>query len=191
MSAVASQKPLSTHGFLELPENGHDRMLIRGELWDKPTTYRNPFHSAVMMQLGYLLQRWLRNCPGVLLKIPGGEAGFRLQSDPSSNVGIDVAVAPKDQPEYSYKNRVIREGPPLLAVEILSPSDRRPEIDAKVDEYLAVGAPLVWIVDPHFRTVTIHRPGRPPRMMTEQDDLSGEDVLPDFPVQVRQVFETM
>jgi hypothetical protein len=191
MSAVASQKPPSTLRFLELPENGRDRMLIRNELWDKPTTYRNPFHSAVMMQLGHLILAWLELHPALNLKILGGEAGFCLRSEPSSFVGIDVAFAPKDRPMCSCKNRVVLEGPPLLAVEILSSSDRRREIEAKVAEYLAVGVPLVWIAEPHFRTVTIHRPGRPPRMVTEQDGLSGEEVLPEFLVPVRQIFEMM
>jgi len=191
MSAAIAIRQLTPEEFLELPEKGRDQTLIRGELWDRPMTYRNPFHSAVMMQLGYLVQVGLQSRPELQLKVLGGEAGFLLRNEPGSIVGIDVAVARKDQPKYAHKNRVILQGHPLLAAEILSPSDRQREIEAKIDEYLAVGVPLVWILDPHFRTVTIHRPGLPPKMLTEQDEISGDDVLPELRISVRQIFETM
>ena len=191
MATILSEKTLTVNEFLELPENRRDRMLIRGELWDKPMTYRNAFHSAVMMQLGHLLLIWLESRLDLNIKVVGGEAGFLLRKDPGSIVGIDVAVTQPDQPKYAHKNRVIFEGPPLLAAEILSPSDRQREIESKVDEYLAVSVPLVWILDPHFRTVTIHRPSQPPKMMSDSDELTGEGILPEFSIPVRKIFETM
>lgn len=191
MSSGIAAAQLTADEFLELPERGRDRMLICGKLWDRPMTYRNPFHSSVLVQLSYLLQSWVRLHPEHRLKVLGGDAGFLLRSEPDSIVGIDVAVARQDQPKYAHKGRVILQGHPLLAAEILSPSDRQRDIEAKVDEYLEVGVPLVWIVDPHYRTVTVHRPGLPPRMVTEQDQLTGEDTLPELRLQVREIFETM
>jgi Uma2 family endonuclease len=77
---------------------------------------------------------------------------------------------------------------PILAVEILSPNDTLDEINDKIDEYLAVGVPLVWIIDPRRRTVTIHRPGQEPEFVNVRQELSGEPHLPGFRVPVAELF---
>ena len=56
------------------------------------------------------------------------------------------------------------EGTPDQVVEILSPSDKQQEIDAKIDEFMDVGVKQVWIVDPHDKTVTVYRPGQRARI---------------------------
>ena len=53
----------------------------------------------------------------------------------------------------------------------------------------ATGVKLVWIVDPHFQTVTVHRPDSKPDFFTNDDDLTAEPHLPGFQVAVRQFFE--
>jgi Uma2 family endonuclease len=47
------------------------------------------------------------------------------------------------------------------------------------------GTPLVWLVDPESRTVTVYRPGKQHYVLREDDELTGEDVLPDFKCKVR------
>jgi len=41
---------------------------------------------------------------------------------------------------------------PLLCIEILSKDDRMSEIEERAQDYLAMGVPMVWIVDPKTRT---------------------------------------
>ena len=41
--------------------------------------------------------------------------------------------------------------PPLLCIEILSQDDRMSEIQERVEDYLAMGVPAVWVVDPRRR----------------------------------------
>jgi hypothetical protein len=48
---------------------------------------------------------------------------------------------------------------------------------------------MVWIADPHFRTITIHRPAMAPEFFTEAQALSAENELPGFSVIVRNLFE--
>ncbi len=42
--------------------------------------------------------------------------------------------------------------PPLLAIEVLSPDDSYSEVQAKSEDYLAMGVPMVWLIDPSSRT---------------------------------------
>ena len=81
------------------------------------------------------------------------------------------------------------EGPPVLAVEILSPRDSQGEITEKVRIYLAMGVALVWVVDPNFRTVLVHRPEAEPELFNRTQELSGEPHLPGFRILVARIFE--
>lgn len=82
--------------------------------------------------------------------------------------------------------------PPLgsdLAVEVLSESNTRAEMERKRGEYFAAGGRLVWIVDPDDRTVEVYRPGQPVRKLAAADDaLDGEDVLPGFTLKLGYLF---
>jgi Uma2 family endonuclease len=49
------------------------------------------------------------------------------------------------------------EGPPLLVVEILSPSTRRQDRGPKARRYAELGVDHYWIVDPDRRRVECHR----------------------------------
>ena len=69
---------------------------------------------------------------------------------------------------------------PDLAVEVISPNDTAYEIDEKVREYLDAGVPLVWVVNPEQRTVSIHRPSGPGAILRENDEINGENVIPGF-----------
>ena len=77
---------------------------------------------------------------------------------------------------------------PDLAVEVVSPNDLAHELIEKVDEYLRAGVQLVWVIDPQTRTVAVHRPDGSDSRLREQDELSGEDVLPGFRCPVRDLF---
>lgn len=41
--------------------------------------------------------------------------------------------------------------PPLLCIEIISPTDTSDDLQDRVDDYLAMGVPCVWVVNPRTR----------------------------------------
>src|SRR4051794_40968507 len=90
MSTAASPRRMTAEEFLALPEDGMDRWLLNGELYEKPVTYRNRFHSRVLIRLAHLLEHWLEQQPEPRGQVLGGEAGVRLSRSPDSIVGIDV-----------------------------------------------------------------------------------------------------
>ena len=80
------------------------------------------------------------------------------------------------------------EGPPDLAVEVLSPSDRPAELRSKVADYLAAGTPRVWLVDPERSQVTEYRHLLEPRILREADVQGGGPALPGFSVRIAELF---
>ena len=172
-----------------LPDDGIDREIIRGEVKEKPrVTRRNRSHGRTETRIAKHLDNWLDAQPKPRGCIVSGEVGFRIRRDPDTFVGIDVAFASAELVAASPRRSAFYEGPPVLAVEILSPSDKHDDIVEKVELYLEAGT-VVWVVDPDFRTVSVHQPGQVSETLNVNQELSGEPYLPGFRVSVAALFE--
>jgi Uma2 family endonuclease len=188
MSMAVETPALTTEELLARPEDGVDRWLIRGELREKPMTVRNRDHSRVMAAVTRFLHEWLDSQPQPRGEVLCGEAGVRLRRNPDTTVGVDVVYVPAVVAARRPADTSLIDGVPVLAVEILSPNDTQQEINDKVDEYLAAGVALVWIIDPHRRTVQVLRAGAEPETLNVRQELSGEPPLPGFRVPVARLF---
>ncbi len=151
-------------------------------------TVRNRWHSRIMVRVSHLLESWLERQPEPRGSVLGCEAGVRLRRNPDSTVGIDVVYVSAEVAAHQPDDTTLIDGVPVLAVEILSPNDTQEDIDEKIDEYLQAGVALVWVIDPHHRTVEIFRPGEEPEMVNVRQDLSAEPHLPGFRIPVAQLF---
>lgn len=69
---------------------------------------------------------------------------------------------------------------PDFVIELRSPSDDLGDQQAKMDEYQRCGASLGWLFDFATRRVWIYRPGHPPEVLDDPDELRGDPVLPAF-----------
>jgi Uma2 family endonuclease len=190
MNATVASPWITTEEMLALPEDdGIDRELIRGELREEPMTKRNRWHSAVEARLAKLLGIWLDSRPEPRGQILSGEAGVRLRRNPDTTVGIDVTWVSAEALAATPAEAPFVEGPPILAVEILSPSDTMQKLWDRVLEYLDVRVPLVWIVDPVLHTVTVYRPDAKVQLFHDEQELTGEPHLPGFRVAVADLFK--
>jgi Uma2 family endonuclease len=195
-TGVAGEKKVwTTEELLALPDDGVERWLSRGRLReshvnpeDPEMTKRNRFHSVTEGRVTAVLAAWLRTQPEPRGEVVCGEAGFILRRNPDTTVGIDVAVISAAMADASPEDTTMFDGHPLLAVEILSPYDMQEDWLDKVDDYLAFGTPLVWVIEPRRRTVTVYRPDAEPELFNRTHTLSADPVLPGFSCPVADLF---
>jgi len=179
---------MTTEELLALPQDGVERWLIRGQLRENPLTVRNRWHSRIMARVSQILLTWLDQQPEPRGSVLCGEAGCRLRRDPDTTVGIDVVYISAELAAHESGETSLIDGVPVLVVEILSPSETQEQVDEKIDGYLQAGVALVWVVDPHDRTVTIYHPGDEPGFVNVRQELSGDPHLPGFRVPVAHLF---
>ena len=101
----------------------------------------------------------------------------------------DVSFIPWDQlPGRSIPNIAMLKRMPVLAVEVLSPSNTKQEMDRKLRDYFQAGARLVWYVDPAARTATVYVAPDQFTVLQEDQALDGGDVLPGFALPLSELF---
>ena len=77
---------------------------------------------------------------------------------------------------------------PEFLVEILSESDSRERLQAKMEMWITNGAQLAWMIDPFAADVTIYGPGIVPRSMNHPDWVEANSVVPGFCLQTSRLW---
>ena len=113
------------------------------------------------------------------------EGGYKLESDPDTVLGPDVSFVASEHIRLSPEG--YHEGPPDLAIEVLSPGDRRGKVEQKLSFWLEFGTRSVWLVNPQRRTVEVISSLSDRRTLHETDELI-DDTIPGFRVKVSEIF---
>jgi Uma2 family endonuclease len=85
-----------------------------------------------------------------------------------------------------------RKFPPLcpdFVLELLSPSDNLSFTQAKMQEYQASGVQLAWLLNPQDQQVEIYRLGYPVEILFRPRELFGENVLPNFVLNITWLWQ--
>ena len=168
--------------FLALPEHcDRDFELIHGEIVEKVPTEEHGL-------------------------IAGNIYGFLWQYTRQSGFGRAVIEVRISMPEDDYNSRqpdlaffadtsrpVVKRGPvlqmPDLVIEVKSPDDPYTSRRERAQYDLVHGAKLVWLVYPAKRLVEVYRQGADSDLLTGDDTLQGDDVLPNFALAVHEIFD--
>ena len=81
--------------------------------------------------------------------------------------------------------------PPLcpdFVLELRSRSDTMESLRRKMQEYLANGIRLGWLIDPKNKIVEIYQPQQEIKVLINPDTLSTEDVLPGFSLNLESIW---
>ena len=180
------EKLLTADEFLRLCE----QRVIKGELVKgvvRETVSANGEHSEVAAAVAHAFVSHVR--PLRLGRVSTSDAGVRLERDPDTVREPDVAYFSADTLPLDVKVRGFYEVVPDLVVEIISPGDSPSYVAERVAMWLSHGARLVWAVYPVARTVAAHPSEGPTLIYTEDDEIDGGDVLPEFSCPVRDILD--
>ncbi len=169
--------------FMSLPDDGKRYELIEGKLKQMPgPNYKH----------GILTSRLIRAL-GDFLKSQGQSPDLAL-----TNMAFELAKKTAPIPDVAFvigdraagvdMNKAF-PGPPDLAIEIMSPTDKWSEVIDKVKLYQHYQTNLVWIVDPFDRGVYVYSLGQPRRSLLASEELTGEGVLPGFTLALQALFD--
>lgn len=126
---------------------------------------------------------WNRSCK--LGKVFDSSGGYRL------------ANGFRPSPDVSWIQNVRLAGislkqflpiAPDFVIELRSASDRLLPLQQKMQAYLDNGVRLGWLLNPQDQTVEIYRLGQEPVVLTAPTELSGEDVLPGFTLDLTSIW---
>ncbi len=137
--------------------------LIDGELFPKPMGTLE--HMRMERRLEQILARYEQ--------IGLGEVVHELSVLKGDDVRIpDVVFAP---PGAQFQNGILVQ-PPLLCIEILSPSQRPSELFAKCEAYHAWGVPYCWIIDPVKNLAWEYHQDAPVQLISGPGSLKAGDI---------------
>jgi len=178
LPATFTAPGLSEADFLALAEEFPDCFLeytAEGTVLIMPPT--DPETSARVTHVTYRLMQWNEaHRRGIVI---GPDGGFFFRD--GSRRSPDAAWFDADRWRKSQKKgtRFPTFAPEFL-IEVRSPEQRARPLREKMEEYIANGVQLGWLIDPIKRSVEIYRPGREPETLDNPASVSGEGPVAGF-----------
>lgn len=164
--------------------NGRRGELIKGEFIEMSPS--GGTHGKLSSKIARILGNFIEE--NNLGESFGAETGFVLFWNPDTVRAPDFAYIAKERlPQIKEFDKFISI-PPDLAVEIISPNDRWPDVEDKIADYFAAGVKLVWIINPKPQTVQVYRSPSQSSLLSGSDVLQGDNILPGFSIPVERIF---
>jgi Uma2 family endonuclease len=128
--------------------------------------------------LNYAVTRWAIETGKGISFSPS--AGFRLPD--KTLLSPDTSWIATDRWESLSKQQQRGFTPfcPDFLIELRSPSDSASAAEEKMDQWMANGANLAWLIDPIRKLGIIYRPGQQPETLHKPEVLEGEGPVAGF-----------
>lgn len=125
---------------------------------------------------------------GALGVCPVADTGYLVARAPETVRAPDASFIAQDRIDaVGMTERYWPEGP-ALAVEVVSPTQSRAEVEEKARDYLSAGTRLVLVVDPPSRTIAACRPDGRTTLHREGDTIDASDAVPGWTFPVADAF---
>jgi Uma2 family endonuclease len=78
---------------------------------------------------------------------------------------------------------------PDFIIELRSPNDGLAELKQKMEQWVANGVQLGWLIDPENKTVCIYRPGEQPEILAHPTSVQGSGVVAGFELVMDRIWK--
>ncbi len=164
-------------------ENAHSRYELEdGEVLNMPPA--SELHGAICFLVAHILGNFLLPRGGYVMT---NDTSLVVKRRPDTVRGPDV-MAFLTRPIFKDLKLAPVDRVPTMVVEVLYPSDRLGKTTKRINQYLARGIPLVWVIDPEDRNVLIYTQNQESITLDETDELTGGEILPGFRCKVSEFF---
>ncbi|WP_419946508.1 Uma2 family endonuclease [Candidatus Poriferisodalis sp.] len=182
---ASSATLLTAEDLLRLDAQGVRGELVRGVFCEM--TPAGDTHSKIAFRLGLQVGKFVEEHR--LGTAFAADYGIQLERDPDTVRAPDFAFTSYQRRPPGSATEKYGQWVPELVAEVVSPSDRRPDVDAKARMWVSYGVQLVWVVFPRTRTVEVYRAAAEAvETLTEAGSLDGGDVLPGFAYPLSRLF---
>jgi Uma2 family endonuclease len=170
------------HSLLRIERNSEGEIIIMA-----PAGMESGF---IELEVAAQLREWAqKDRQGIVL---GPTAGLTLPD--KSVLSPDASWIPMERLKaLSRKQR--QKFPPLVpafVIEICSPSDRKRDLQEKMQTYLRNKVELDWLIDPQSRTVMIYSSEREtPNELIDPERVFGEGPVAGFVLQLKQIYDQL
>jgi len=182
MTVQTTKKIWTDEELLAMPRDGVKREIVRGELLMSPASFD---HGNIISRLMTAMGRVVFEKQ--LGELADGQTGFRLKSEDVFSPDISFVVTARVA-EHRRRGSTFFEGSPDLMVEVLSPSDTIDVMEEKLAQLFSEGMRLAWVVHPRRRSVHVYHSLTESRVLTGEDVLDGENVIPGFKMELSRIF---
>lgn len=166
-------------------EDGDRYELVGGELVEKPVGFKS---SNVAGELLYRLKEFCKARKFAAWVLPA-DTSYQCFADANMVRRPDVSLVAEHRLPVRTEPRGHCRIAPDLAVEVTSPNDIYERILKKVTEYQSAGVRLIWVIDSESGRTLIFRPIGPGTILSMNDELDGEDVVPGFRCKIAELFK--
>lgn len=183
--AMATARRYSVDDLAGFPDDGKRRELVDGQLveWDA-TTLRHGFLAALLVEVLSAFVRQHR-----LGLVATTDAIIRILGSAYHARGGDIAFFAHGRLPEDL-DAAAADVAPDFVVEVLSPSDRADQVQAKIHDWLRAGVRLLWYVDPATGITAVYRP-HGGEVVGPEEPLDAGDVLPGFSVRMRDLLDEL
>jgi Uma2 family endonuclease len=190
LPAILTVGPMTDEAFAQLCQEHPDvnlELSAQGELIIMPQTFTwtGARNNEVSRQLG----NWARQ----------DKRGIAFDS--STGWLLPNGARPSPDAAWIFKHRIKDLDPaafsrywpicPNFVIELKSESDRARVLREKMNDWLANGAQLGWLIDPEVRTVEIYRPGIEPETRAGRSAIVGEGPVEGFQLELISVWDPL
>jgi Uma2 family endonuclease len=185
LPATFTAPGLSEREFLALCQEYPDCNLeytAEGTVIIMPAT--DPKSAARVFEVGLQLGNWARqDGRGIVV---GADALFYFPNGARRSPDAAWYDARRWQHAETPETRYPLFAPEFL-IEVRSPDQRARPLREKMEEYMANGVQLGWLIDPLEGTVAIYRPGREPEVLSHPTEVAGEGPVASFVLKLDRI----